>query len=155
MSNIKLYELLFDFSKQLVIGIESNIYKTMEKFIFDNFIINFQKNLAKYYYNDVYKALILDLDENITNKFIQIQQLFPHSFLCILDILFNLTLEIIKNINRKNYNTNSYDEFINSVDKEIAKSNVLDFVCVDKIISQHKCVLTDIKSCDPYKCYPI
>ena len=157
MSNFKLYELILDFAKKTIICIEASLYKTMGKFISNKFIKNLQINFCIGYFNDIYKALVLNSNKNITNKFIEIHNLLPNSFLCLLNITFNLTNDIIQNINRTNFNTNSYEEYIDSINKEFILLNMIKYEYIEKIILKHVCIDVnidiDIKKNDPNKRY--
>ena len=146
----ELYELVLDFVKQTVINIESSTYNILSHINSEKIIKNFQQNLCKCYYNDIYKALITNSNgngnnennENIENKLSVIMNMFPNTrncnYLCLLNILYNLTINVILNANRTNYNTSSHNQYIESVQIQITQSELFEYEHVKKTISEHK-----------------
>ena len=93
----------------------------------NEFIKNTVKNLCNFFYDQVIicqcdnfnNGITINDHDKIFEEFIQIHKLFNKDLKLIVKISQNITLEIIKNINRNNYNFESCEFFTNSIKKQI------------------------------------
>jgi hypothetical protein len=100
-------KLVLDFSRDTVRGIEAGLFEQRPELIKHSNIKNIQKGFCVHYYNKAYKSLILDNDEYIKLKYDEMNKILNHSYVCLLNVTFYVTLGIIENINRNNLNTTS------------------------------------------------
>ena len=141
---------IYNLFKKIIIKIESNLYKTLNKMIEGKFLQNTIINLCYLTYNEIYKCMVTKTFNEIIDDFLEVQKIFYHDLLCLLKISFGITLEIIKNINRTQYNFNSQDKFINSIENQIELITNLKSYYFFELIQNHKCN-DSIDTCDPNK----
>jgi hypothetical protein len=143
---------LYNLSEKIIIKIETNLYNTLNKMIECGFLQNTIINLSYLTYNEIYKCMVTKTFNEIIDDFLEIQKIFSHDLLCLLKISFGVTLEIIKNINRSQYNFNSQDKFINSIENQIELITNLKSDYFFELIKNHKCN-DSIDTSDPNKNY--
>jgi DNA-directed RNA polymerase II subunit RPB2 len=105
--------------EKIILNIETNLFDTLGKMIDGKFVSNTVINICKFNYNEIYKYMGTKCLNKSVNELIQIQKLFPHDLLCILKISYEITIEIIKKLNRSCYDFTSEDQFIESIQKPI------------------------------------
>lgn len=163
ISNLKLsmsdifYNLLYELSEKIIINIENNLFNIMGKMIDGKFIQNTIINLCYLNYNEFYKYLIINTNSNQNNEIIKEILLIHEKYnnydlLYILSLSFEITLGIIKKINRNQYNFISHNKFINSIQNQIELIKNTYEEHFNNIIKNHKCN-NYIKNCDPDKIY--
>jgi hypothetical protein len=148
MSTLKLSNLILDFVKNTILGIESGMYKTMRLEIKDTLIKIIQINFLVEYFNKAYSALILNTDQYFVQKFKEMHEELNHSYICLLNITFNFTIQLVQQINRDNLNVNTYELFMKSLEDEIIQHNIFQPSMIEPFIS-HTCTGIDIKTCNP------
>jgi hypothetical protein len=118
---------LIGFLKQAVTGTESGYYKAFKTKGED---LNFLKeseaknsiviSLIKYL-NGCYKSLIISDDFYVLKIFRPVQQIFHHSEKCILIMIASAINHIESELNRKNFDTSSYENYMSSISEEMNK----------------------------------
>jgi hypothetical protein len=150
----KLANLMTNFICDTIRGYESGLYKS---FVMNNKNMNdilthkmtfILVNFNVKYFNNAYSSLIRNDDPYIMEKFGEMHDVINHSYICLLNILFKLTTDIITSYDRSIFNVFSYDEYMKSVDivLETFKKVLLDELT--KMIS-HNCNGIDITTCNP------
>jgi hypothetical protein len=150
----KLANLMTNFICDTIRGYESGLYKS---FVMNNKNMNdilthkmtfILVNFNVKYFNNAYSSLIRNDDPYIMEKFGEMHDVINHSYICLLNILFKLTTDIITSYDRSIFNVFSYDEYMKSVDivLETCKKVLLDEL--PKMIS-HNCNGIDITTCNP------
>lgn len=150
----KLANLMSDFICETIGGFESGLYKSLTShkedinkiksqnmtFLLVNFNIN--------YYNRAYSSLIRKNDPYIVEKFGEMNKIMNHSYICLLNIMFKLTTEIITGYDRTLFNTTSYEDYMKSV--KIVLDTCKEFLLTElpNMIS-HNCTGIDIQTCNP------
>lgn len=156
MNNCKnneiLLKLLYNLSEKIILKIEINLFNTLNKMIEGKFLQNTIINLCYLTYNEIYKCMVEKTFNEIINDFIEVQKIFTHDLLCLLKISFGITLEIMKNINRSQYDFNSQDKFINSIENQIELITNLKSDYFFELIQNHECN-DSINTSDPNKRY--
>lgn len=150
----KLADLMSDFICETIGGFESGLYKSLasrgenidkiktQQMTF--LLVNFNMN----YYNRAYSSLIRKNDPYINDKFGEMNKVMNHSYICLLNILFKLTTEIIAEYDRTLFNVTSYENYMRSV--KIVLDTCKEFLMTElpNMIS-HSCSGIDINTCNP------
>jgi hypothetical protein len=91
----------------------------------------------------------------IVSEFLHIQKLFPHDLLCILKISFGITIEIIKNLNRTQYNFLSQNKFVESIQNQFELIKNINYEYFVNLIENDTCndSIESIDTSDPNKRY--
>lgn len=139
--DMKIKYLLYELSEKIIIQIEKGLYKTMFKMIGEKFVSNATINLSFIYYNEIYKCLITknNINTEIINNLLLIQQIFPYDLLYILTLSFKITIQILNELNRTQYNYTTEDKFISSIETQIELIINLKFDVFDDLIKNHIC----------------
>lgn len=150
----KLAQLMTDFICNTVHGYESGLYKGISshqdnfaKFgdhAFTIYLINFNVH----YFNTAYSSLIKNDDPGLTEKFDEMQEVLNHSYICLLNILFRLTTEILTSYTRTKLNTSSYKSYMDNIESILEERRVALMIELPKCLS-HECTGLDIKTCNP------
>lgn len=150
--NEKLLNYLYNLSEKIILNIETNLFNTLNKLIEGKFLQNTIINLCYLTYNEILKCIETKSFNEIIDDFIKIQKIFSHDLLCLLKMSFDITLSIINNLNRTQYNFTSQDKFINSIQNQIELITNLKSDYFAKLIKNHKCS-DSINTIDPNKRY--
>ncbi len=129
----------YNLSEKIIIKIETSIFNTLNKMIDSDFLQNTIINLCYLVYNEIYECMVTKKFNEIIDDFLEIQKIFSHDLLCSLKISFEITLEIIKNIKRSQYNFNSQDKIINSIQNQIELITNLKSDYFFELINNHIC----------------
>jgi hypothetical protein len=148
MSSSKLAQLMVDFTESTILGVESGMYKTIKHLLKENNIKQIQYGFCVEYYNSAYRSLILNNDTYFVEKFTEMHQELSHSYICLLNIIFTISLRLIDSIDRNKLDDSTYDKYIKSVQKEIKKAEFFKVEYFEPLLS-HTCSGTDIKTCNP------
>lgn len=151
-NNNQILKLLYNLSEKIILNIETKLFNTLNKMIEGNFLQNTIINLCYLTYNEIFKSMATKTFNEITDIFFEIQKIFSHDLLCLLKISFEITLGIIKNLNRTQYNFISLDKFINSIGGQIELIIDIKSDYFVKLIQNHKCS-DSINTIDPNKKY--
>lgn len=145
----KLAKLAFeikDFCYNSILGFESGYYKTNKTEVKKNQT----KIIASYfivdYHNQSYKALILDSDKYIVEKYGSMHSIISHSYICLLNITLMVCKYIIDKMIREFLDDSSYPNYMQMVKLQLTM--LLDKIHLENMLS-HKCTGEDIKKCDP------
>ena len=120
---IKLTELILDFCKETIRGLETGVYKNAKSNVKKQGLNNIQcKNLVKYF-NSTYKLLVtLDTNsEYFVKKFNEMISIKPHNYICLLNITFFITSTIVQSIERKELDDSTFETYMESLEKQIIK----------------------------------
>ena len=150
--NNQIIKLFFDLSEKVILNIEINLFNTLDKMIEGKFISNVLINLCNLNYNDIYKYMVTKSTNDTVIEFLHIQKLFSHDLLCILKISFGITIEIIKNLNRTQYNFLSQNKFIESIQNQFELIKNINYGYFVNLIENHNCD-DSINTSDPNKRY--
>lgn len=138
-NNQKVLKLLYNLSEKIILKIETNLYNTLNKMIEGKFLQNTIINLCYLTYNEIFKCMITKTLDEVIEIFLEIQKTFSHDLLCLLKISFDITLSIIKNLNRTQYNFTSQDKFINSIENQVELIININSEHLNYILSNHIC----------------
>jgi hypothetical protein len=146
---------MVDYAKEIIIGQENGLYhiadmgKQMhilkDKFQMGPIVLSTTTS----YFNDVYKSLIKKDDEDFLEKFAKIKKLdSTHSDICILNIMFHVTLASHLEVNREKIDMSSYEKFMYSIAEQLYYifRNKYGFM---KSKFDHVCTEIGIEACDP------
>jgi hypothetical protein len=148
----KLAEYIFDFVLNSVVGFERAFYQNRNILninLQDESNNNILPAIAhKEYYNKLYKSLILKNDKYVTTKFKQMKDVLDHSYICLLNLCFHISMSVHKSINRKILNVSSLDNYGMSIYYQINeyKEKIIDIIVQ---LINHKCVGDDIEKHNP------
>lgn len=151
MDTFALCELMIKFVTDTISGFESGIFKSFNgnsEIIKTSIIKNVELKVCVEYFNSAYKSLILEDDPYIVEKFSQMHREHSHSYICLLNIIFNIATRVIEHIERKNLNTNSYSDYMESISREIKNLPFMSPLQLEQFVT-HKCTGIDIKTCNP------
>lgn len=98
------------------------------------------------YMNGSYKSLILDDDPYITGSFNVMSS--NHSKSCLLIFLGVEMSDLHLSLNRENFDTSSYQKYMDSVERELDSKFSSFSAKLEKLFS-HKCEGKNIKDCNP------
>jgi hypothetical protein len=133
------------FIRSTLLGQFSGFYKINGKNEFATSFKTVFPHVITHYLNGAYKSLILKDDEYIIKTF---SSLTSHSAVCLLHMFLHITRSIVDNFNYNNLRMDNYTDFMESVDSELMKSEMLKEDKIRLLIS-HRCEGYDISSCDP------
>lgn len=102
------------------------------------------------YFNDAYVSLIKRNDKYIEEQFDAMHKINGHSYICLLNIVFFSTVDILKQVKHENLNFSSLDNFTKSLQNQLFPLLVEKKVNMESLF-QHTCAGIDIKTCDPEK----
>jgi hypothetical protein len=150
----QLSKLMAEFIVNTIYGYESGLYRGIvlksenieltKQDSFKTWFIEFNVN----YFNRAYSSLIKHDDKYITDNFEKMHTIMNHSYICLLNILFKMTVNIISEFDRSDLDVTSYDNYMKSVIsqltffKEIIEKNL-------PAMLSHTCKGIDIKTCNP------
>ena len=153
--NNQIISLLYNLSEKIILNIEIILFNTLNKMIDGKFVQNTLINLCNLNYNEIYKCMDTkssnvnkNVNENsnenanankIINEFLLIQKIFHNDLLSIFKISLGVTIEIIKNLNRTQYDFSSQDKFINSIQNQFELIRNIKFEYFNNLILNHKC----------------
>jgi hypothetical protein len=150
----QLANLMSEFICSTICGFESGLYKSLitsgeniNKIKTNQMtviLVNFNMN----YYNQAYSSLIKKNDQYIVEKFGQMHKIMNHSYICLLNIMFRLTTEMLTIYDRNLLNITSYENYMKSVQAILNKCNEFLIEELPKMIS-HTCSGIDISTCNP------
>jgi hypothetical protein len=132
-------KLLYNLSEKIILNIETKLFNTLNKMIENKLLQNTIINLCHLTYKEIFNFIETKISNKIINDFLEIQKIFFHDSLCLLKISFEITLEIIKNLNRTQYNFTSIEKFINSIENQIELITNLKSDYFVKFIQNHDC----------------
>ena len=78
-------------------------------------------SVAINYFNVVYEALVSEEDEFVNEKFGEMQKIMKHSPVCLINMVFMLTVRFHTKMDRTKFNMDSYEKYMESVLKEFEK----------------------------------
>ena len=119
----KLSNLILDFSKETIRGVETGVYKNAKANVKKQGLNNIQcKNLVKYF-NTAYKLLVTPdaNSEYFVKRFDEMKSVKLHNYICLLNITFFITTTISQSITRSELNDTTYEEYIESIEKQLTK----------------------------------
>ena len=149
--DIKLIEVeIIEFVKTTILGFENGLYNHIGKMSNDD---NFKFVLVKFtveHYNNIYKSIISNNEPNLySNEQInKIHKLSGHNYLCLIDILYNLTQKIILSLDRIKFDNSTNDNYLCSIKKQLDNIEYYKLDELNKILL-HQCDNIDISNCDP------
>jgi hypothetical protein len=152
ISTTELSKIILEITSEIIIKIELSLNKSLNNHIKDDFIKKLEINLCKGYFNDIYKSLILNSNYNndIINKIKKINNNLDHNYICLLNILFDLTTNTIQQINRTKYDFTSSEKLIESINDQLKLVNLIEIENIKKLLF-HECTNIEIEKCNPFK----
>ena len=133
---IKLAKIILDFCKETTYSFEKNVYSNAKANVKKQGLNNIQcTNLVKYF-NSAYKMLATQTDEYFFKKFNEMQEVIPHSYICLLNITFLISSTIAQSINRLELDDISYEKYMESIETQVNK--ICTTMNVEKLIL-HSC----------------
>lgn len=142
MANI---EVVYRFLENTIMGQESGLYK-----VIGSAIVNVDPimlySIKVDYYNGVYKSLILDDSEYVTNIFNAMT--CDHSKVCLLQQLIRVDLMIHESLIRNKDKAASYELWMESIRHQLQRSKPIIVKQLQELLS-HECKGIDIKTCNP------
>lgn len=158
LSQIRLYnmskitDIFLNLSNGFIIDILTNLFDIMDKtsnlntnpnpkpnpLINKNFVSNVSINLCLMNYNQIYNCLISKMENNIIKQIITIQQIYNYDILFILELSFEISIGIIKQINIIEFIWDSKEHFINSIKKQIESIINTNYIIFTNLIQNYK-----------------
>lgn len=123
---------------------KSNSYDTLRTDLVKTFVTG----ATEIYMNTLYRSLILDDDQYVTDFFNKLSALSEHTKYCLLNIVCFITINVHLNISRLHLNVSTLSDYLYSVNEQIDDN----FGKMTEQINNkldHKCLEKDIKTCDP------
>lgn len=151
----KLVDLMIDFIWNTIQVYESSLYKgialkgTDFSKIKDQSCNIYLINFNVHYFNSAYSSLIKNDDEFITAKFKEMcGVLKTHTSLCILNVLFRMTTEIITSYERSKLDTSTHDNYMRCVKRALIDRRGILTAELPRCFD-HVCEDVDLDDCDP------
>ena len=138
-NNEIILNLLYNLSEKIILNVETKLFNTFNKMIEDKFLQNTIINLCYLTYNEIFTCMVTKSINELIENFIEIQKIFPHDLLCLLKISFEITINLMKNLNRSQYNFSSYNKLVNSIENQIELIKNIKFDIFFKLIQDHEC----------------
>jgi hypothetical protein len=151
---VKLSKLIADFIVSTITGTESGFYKQFrQKKIVDKLNDSTFMKVAiatahVNYFNILYKSLILKNDEYVTKKFLSMHNIMNHSYICLLNIIFKVCVDVHQIIPRSEMIVNCYENYMLIVKAMLDNINPFIIDMLKEMLS-HNCNGTDISTCNP------
>jgi hypothetical protein len=144
-------KLLCEFAYNTIQGFESGSYKTHINNKIDiksDKLIEIYKHINVNYHNQLYRSLIKNDDEYVTNVFGKMLEADNHNHICLLNYTFDIVNIILDNMQRELLDDTSYENYMISVKIQI--DTITEFICENfKKILAHSCSKLDITKCNP------
>jgi hypothetical protein len=102
------------------------------------------------YFNDAYVGLVLRNEPYFCQHFDAMHAILNHSHVCLLNIVFTISMGLKRAVNRPNLDISSLDAYAASVDNQLTTQLLQLEPTVVALIS-HQCHGQDIKLCDATK----
>jgi len=145
---------ILEFSQQAITNHMGSLYSMYPTKISNNFFaIAIYKPLISTitnYYNIVLRSLILGDDPNLSQKFSKLASLSNHKEVCLVNMMFQLTLSYLHPImeNHHKFNKGNHEEYIGDIqDCMIKNTEAIKKKLIENI--DHECKGQNLTECDP------
>jgi|SaaInlStandDraft_5_1057022.scaffolds.fasta_scaffold115987_1 hypothetical protein len=153
----RIFEVITKFVYDTLAGQESGMYKAISSSDQSKLSIlqtkTFQMTGISFivsYFNDAYRSLITEEDKYFVERFKEMHDIMDHSYICLLNIVFNLTITFYCEMDRSKFNISNYKNYMNSFECELNKMKDTMFpIEKRKELFNHVCKGIDIKTCNP------
>jgi hypothetical protein len=147
---------ILEISEEVLLDHMKSIYDMYSKCIANpSFSINIYKPLVltiMNYYNSMFKSLILGDDMELTNKFKELQSYCNHKEICIVNLMFQLTVSFLHSVlgDHHKFNKDSREGYLEDIYDCIVKSESgRRGILMDN--TNHECNSKNLDQCDPDK----
>lgn len=165
VGNNDIYKYIKEFLDNVIIGTERAVYRSLVisspsqlTSLKTPYAIGIISNAIMFYFNEGYRALIYstngsrkrkeDDDPYYYNILSKITEHKSHSYICLLNILFTLSINLENSLDRSKLDISSLDNYGKSVESqyEIIISTIKNGISG---LFNHECNGIDISTCDP------
>jgi len=136
---------MVEFARNSILGHESGLYKVKDTINSENINLNNDTILPlvifanENYFNQVYDSLVTGDDPYVNEKFEEMRSILPHSPVCLINIITNMSFNSHMKFNRKSLNIETYDKFMDSIREQL--NSTLNEETVNSLANllNHKC----------------